>query len=43
MPFIYSMPTVAEIGEERGIYGKDVADYKGRDSIKENCGVHQNY
>lgn len=29
--------------EERGISGKDIADYKGRESIKENCGVHQNY
>jgi hypothetical protein len=33
MPFIYSLPTAAEIREERGISGKDVADYKGRDSI----------
>jgi len=28
MPFIYSLLTAAEIGEERGISGKDVADYK---------------
>jgi hypothetical protein len=28
MPFIYSLPTTVEIGEERGISGKDVADYE---------------
>jgi hypothetical protein len=28
MPFIYSLPIAAEIGEERGISGKYVADYK---------------
>jgi hypothetical protein len=43
MPFIYSLPTAAEIGKERGISGKDIADYKRRDSISEICGVHQNY
>jgi len=31
--YIYSLPTTAQIGEERGISGKDVADYKGRNSI----------
>jgi hypothetical protein len=33
MLYIYSLPTTAQIGEERGISGKDVADYKGRNSI----------
>ena len=33
MPFIYSLPTATEIGEERGISGKYVTDYKGRDII----------
>jgi len=31
--YIYSLPTTAEIREKRGISGKDVADYKGRNSI----------
>jgi hypothetical protein len=38
MPLIYTLTTATEI-VERGISGKDVADYKGRDRLRKLWGT----